>query len=88
MLSTKELMKKACSEFVKVFGKEYLQKNYEKTLEGHGIVGDDKFMMFLGLKDSEDLPDREANDKGWVVYGKVLLDAYTGELKEFEYALE
>lgn len=88
MLSTKELMKKATGELIKVFGKEYLQKNYENTLEGHGIVGDNTFMLFLGLKGSKDLPDRKANDKGWVVYGKVMLDIHTGETKEIEYALE
>lgn len=88
VLSTKELTKNACGELAKVFGKEYLRKNYENTLEGHGLIGDSTFMMFVGLKSKEDLPDREANDKGWVVYGKVLLDANTGKMKNIEYVLE
>ena len=88
MLNQQSLMKNACGELVKVFGKEYLRKNYERTLEGHGMSDPDTFMLFVGLKDKDDLPDRKANEKGWVVYGKVLLDAHTGKLKDIEYVLE
>lgn len=88
MLADKELMKNACNELVNVFGRDYLRNNYEGTLEGHGMIDDDTFMLFVGLKGSKDLPDRKANDKGWVVYGKVLLDAHTGHLKDLEYELE
>ena len=88
MLSEKQLMKRACEELINVFGKEYLQKNYERTLKAQGLCDADTFMLFVGIKDHEDLPDRKVSEKGWVVYGKVLLDAHSGELKEIEYALE
>lgn len=88
MLSEKQLMKRACKELIKVFGREYLQKNYERTLRAQGLCDSDTFMLFVGIKDDEDLPNRKANEKGWVVYGKVLLDAHSGELKEIEYELE
>lgn len=88
VLNMQDLMKKACAELANVFGREYLRKNHERTLEGHGMVDPDTFMLFVGLKDRNDLPEREANEKGWVVYGRVLLDAHTGELKDIEYALE
>jgi len=88
VLNAQELMKKAVGELVKVFGKEYLRKYYEQTCKCFGICDDDTYMLFVGIRGSKDLPNRKANEKGWVVYGKVLLDAHNGELKDIEYVLE
>ena len=88
MLKERELMKSACGELIKIFGKKYLQDNYENTLKARGMVDDSTFMLFVGLKTDDDLPGRKATDKGWVVYGKVLVDAITGKVVKTEYALE
>lgn len=88
VLNQQVLMKNACGELAKVFGKAYLRKNYGNTLVARGMSAPDTFMLFVGIKDSDDLPDRKANEKGWVVYGKVLIDAHTGNLKDIEYVLE
>ena len=88
MLATKTLFKKAMAELIKLFGKEYLKANYENTCQSSGMVGADTYQLFVGIKDSDDLPDRDATDKGWVVYAKILLDATTGNVKETEYVLE
>ena len=70
MLSDRDLMKLACRELVRVFGRKYLQAHYEGTLEGHGMIDDDTFMLFVGIKTDEDLPDHPATDKGWTVHGR------------------
>lgn len=88
LLSEKALKKYACDELIKVFGRKYLQDNYENTLQAHGMADDETYMFFVGIKDDEDLPDREANEKGWVVYGKVLVNAITGKIVNTEYVLE
>ena len=88
MLSEKQLMRRAIEELINVFGREYLQKNYERTLKAHGFCDTDTYMLFVGIKGTDDLPDRKGNDKGWVVYGEVLLDAHSGELRSIEYELE
>ena len=88
MLDERTLMRKATEEFIKVFGRKYLQDNYQNTCKAYGIIGDQTYQLFIGIKGSKDLPNRKANKKGWVVYGLVLLDAITGERKKLEYALE
>ena len=88
MLDAKTLMHKATSELVKVFGKKYLQDNYPNTCKAYGIMDDQTYQLFVGIKGSKDLPNRKANEKGWVVYGLVLLDANTGEVKKLDYVLE
>ena len=88
MLDEKTLTRIATKELISIFGREYLQSNFYNTCKTYGIVADQTYMLFVGIKDSEDLPDREANDHGWVVYGKVLVDALTGEIKSTEYSLE
>ena len=88
MLSEHELMKRACNELIKVFGREYLQENYEETLVARGMSDSDTFMLFVGIKDSEDLPEHPVTKKGWTVYGHVRLDANTGLLKSIDYMLE
>lgn len=88
MLDEKALTRIATKELVSIFGKEYLRSNYRNTCRAWGMIADHTYMLFVGIKDSEDLPDREANGHGWVVYGKVLVDALTGEIKSTEYSLE
>ena len=88
MLNDRDLMKLACRELARVFGRKYLQEHYEGTLEGHGMIDDDTFMLFVGIKTTKDLPGHPATDKGWTVYGRVLLDAHTGALKSIDYLLE
>lgn len=88
MLTEKELMRKATDELIRVFGKKYLQDNYSNTCLAYGMVADDTYQLFIGIKGYDDLPHRKANAKGWVVYGKALIDANTGELKSIEYELE
>lgn len=88
MLTTKELFKIATNELIKLFGKEYLKANFENTCQSSGMIGKETFFFFVGIKDSKDLPNRKANDKGWVVYAKILVDAVTGDIKEKDYVLE
>ena len=88
MLTESELMCRATDELIRVFGRKYLQDNYRNTCKAYGMVADDTYQLFIGIKGSEELPHRKANAKGWVVYGKALIDANTGELKSIEYELE
>jgi hypothetical protein len=88
MLNEKELMQIATNEMIKIFGKKYLQDNYKNTCRAYGMIDARTFQLFLGLKDSEDLPDREADSKGWTVYGKVLVNVITGEIVDKEYITE
>lgn len=88
MLETKELVRIAAGELIRVFGKQYLRDTYVGTCHAEGMVDDETFMFFLGIKGEEELPGRKANDHGWVVYGEVLVDAFTGEVKKLDYALE
>ena len=88
MLTTSELFKIAMSELISLFGKEYLKTNYENTCQASGMLNNQTYQLFVGIKDKKDLPERKANDKGWVVYAKILLDATTGNLEDIEYVLE
>lgn len=88
MLSERLLMKKATEELVGVFGRKYLQENYENTCKAYGMVDDNTYQLFVGIKGSKDLPHRKADEKGWVVYGLVFVDANTGKTKKLEYVLE
>ena len=88
MLDSKTLMQKATAELIRLFGKEYLQANYKNTCKAYGMVDAQTYQLFVGIKGSEDLPNRKATDKGWVVYGNVFLDANTGRIKKTDYVLE
>lgn len=88
MLDAKTLMKKAVAKLVDLFGKEYLKANYENSCKAYGMIDDQTYQLFVGIKGTDDLPNRKATEKGWVVYGKILLDAHTGKIKSTEYALE
>lgn len=88
MLDIKTLAKTAVDELVRIFSKEYLRANFADTCRAYGMVDESTYMYFIGIKDSDDLPDRPATDKGWVVYGKILVDAISGNIKGKEYVLE
>ena len=89
MMSEKDLMRRAAEEFIKVFGRKYLQDTYHDSCLAYGLINNgDTYWVFTGIKGSKDLPNRKANDKGWVVYGQVWLDAHTGEMKKIDYVLE
>ena len=82
------LIKIATNTLIGVFGREYLQDNYSNMCKAYGMIDEKTFQLFVGIKDSTDLPDRQATEKGWVVFGKVLIDATTGKIKDLEYVLE
>lgn len=88
MLDEKALRRIAVDELIRVFGRKYLQDTFKISCTAEGMVTDDMYQLFLGIKDSDDLPGRKATEKGWGVYGLVLLDANTGSVKKFDYALE
>ena len=88
MLNENDLMKIALTELIRIFGRKYLQDTHKDTCRAYGMVNESTYMLFLGIKGSKDLPHRKATDKGWVVYGKILLDAITGKVKNTEYVLE
>ena len=88
MLREKDLFKCAMSELISLFGKEYLKANYENTCQSSGYINEKTYQLFVGIKDSEDLPDRKANDKGWVVYARILVDTISGNIQKTDYVLE
>ena len=88
MLDRKTLRKMALAEMIRVFGRKYLQINYDTTCTDEGMVTDDTYRYFLGIKSAKELPGRKATPQGWVVYGQVFLDANTGKVKKLEYELE
>ena len=89
MLSEEQLIRRAMQEIVPIFGKPYLQKNFNKILRSDGIINEGReYMLFLGIKTRDDLPEKEANEKGWTVYGLVHIDTETGIRTKLEYAVE
>lgn len=88
MLTTNILFKKAMGELIALFGTEYLKANYENTCRASGMIDTQTYQLFVGIKGADDLPGRKSNEKGWVVFAKILLDATTGKVKQTEYALE
>lgn len=88
MLSEKDLFKNGINEIIKIFGKKYLQDNYEGTCVAKGLIDPSTFMVFVGLKTSKQLPGRKATEKGWVVYAEILIDAFSGNIKSENYILE
>lgn len=88
MLKTNTLFKAAMSELIHLFGKEYLKANYEGTCQTSGFLNNQTYQLFVGIKDTKELPNRKATNKGWVVYARILLDANTGKTIKTEYVLE
>ena len=88
MLDERTLQKLATEELIKIYGKQYLQENYENTWLGHGMLKNGRYMLFVGIKTEDDLPDHPADDHGWVVSANVWLDQETGKLLDIRYTKE
>ena len=86
MKDTLELFKLAVEELRRLFGDAYLKENLNNTTFSRGMASDDTYFFFVGFKTTEDLPEHQGNDHGWVSYARLLLDAATGEIIEKEYA--
>ncbi len=80
MLTEKELVNIAANALIDEYGREYLQKTYDSSCTAKGMVTDDIFMFFLGIKDKFDMPNRVADDHGWVVSGTIYIDANSGKI--------
>jgi len=88
MLDQRTLQKLATNELIKIYGRKYLQDNFENTMTGHSMLSDGRYMFFVGIKTQEDLPDHPADEKGWVVSANVWLDQETGKLLDIRYTME
>lgn len=88
MLDRKKLVQIATEKLIEIFGKKYLRDNYTNTIKSTGMIDDNTFALFVGLKSIDDLPGRKADRHGWVVYGQVNVDATTGKVVDTDYALE
>lgn len=88
MLAEDFLYNRAMGAVEYLFGLEYLNENRDEICLSYGIVQDNKFLLFVGIKTSDDYPNREATPDGWVVYARIYLDAETGEYVSSEYTLE
>ena len=89
MLDETEIMRCAMNEMISAFGKKYLQENFENICKADGFLDNGKvFQLFLGIKTKDDLPNKEYDFKGWVVYGIVRIDTETGETIDKEMVTE
>ena len=89
MLHRMTLTQIATNKLIEIFGRKYLRDNYANTCKASGMVADNVFQLFVGIKSDDELPGRKAYDHhGWVVFGKILVNAITGEIVNVEYALE
>ena len=88
MLSLKALKNLAFDELIKIYGKPYLQENFDNTCICHSMLRDGRFMLFAGIKTEEDLPGHSADDHGWVVSANIWLDQETGKLLDIRYTKE
>ena len=88
MFELEELKRLAFREVIKIYGKPYLRENFDNTWILHGMLKDGRFMLFVGIKTEDDLPDHPADDHGWVVSATIWLDQKTGKLLDAEYTME
>ena len=88
MLELEELKRLAFREVIKIYGKPYLRENFDNTCICHSMLRDGRFMLFVGIKTEDDLPDHPADDHGWVVSATIWLDQKTGKLLDMEYTKE
>lgn len=88
MLAEKQLVKTGVETVRTIFEPEYLRDNRVGTLVGHGMVDDNTFMLFIGIKDKNDLPTHKASEKGWTVYAEIRIDATTGRVISRDYQTE
>lgn len=86
MLEEKTLAKIALDKIYTWFTEEYLKEN--QALYAYGFVNESTYQLFVGVKTIDDLPNRKATEKGWVVYGLVFVDALTGEITHEEFEKE
>lgn len=86
MKDTFELFKIAVEELRRLFGDAYLKENLNNTTFSRGMASDNTYFFFTGFKTTEDLPDHEGNDHGWVSYAQFLLNAVTGEIIKRDYS--
>lgn len=82
MLNEKELSGIAKKEFVQFFGMEYLTDKYNGSCISHGIIDDNTYQMFVGFEGSNDSSEGSDNYHGWIEYGIVKIDIFTGNIKE------
>lgn len=87
MLTEPEAMHIATCKAISIFGKQYLRDNYETMCRAYGSL-DDNYRLFIGIKDSQDLPGRKATSKGWVVYCDILVSMKDGSVVAADYVLE
>ena len=73
MLDDERLMQIAVSELIKIFGKDYLKKNYQNTCRAYGMISEHTYQFFVDIKDFKDLPDRKATEKGGLYMAKFCL---------------
>lgn len=88
MLTDKKLAQIAIACIHDIFDVEYLAQNRIGSCMAHGMIDDDTYVLFLGIKDSKALPNHKASSKGWTVYADVRLNANTGAIKSIDYQLE
>lgn len=88
MLNEKDLMRIATRKLIDIFGKQYLRDNYTNIIKSYGMIDNNIFGLFVGIKSDDDLPGRKAERHGWVVYGQVNVNATTGKVINSAYALE
>ena len=87
-MEEKDLVGIAVDKIRQLFGEEYIRRTNGGQCTSRGMIDDKTFMFLVAFKGSQELPDREANDHGWVVYAKVLIDKATGMIKDVDYVLE
>lgn len=89
MLTQLEADRKAIKRIQEIFGLDYLKANREGSCSSRGYWPETgESMMFVGIKDSDDLPNHKKNRKGWTVYAEIWVDIVTGKIKREEYLTE
>ena len=89
MLSERQSAKIAIDCVRGIFGSRYLQENRAGTCLTHGYWPEsNEYMLFLGIKDSRDLPNHPKTPKGWTVFAEVWIDTVTGTIKKMTYQTE
>ena len=89
MLTKLEADRTAIKRIQEIFGLDYLKANREGSCTSRGYWPEHgESMMFVGIKDSEALPDHKSNRKGWTVYAEIWVDIVTGKIKREEYLTE
>lgn len=88
MLTDEQLAQIAIREIRSIFEPDYLRANRVGSVMAHGMVDDDTYMLFVGIKDSHELPDHKASEKGWTVYADIRINANSGEVISRDYLNE